>query len=88
MVVDARGLGYYQIFLQMQEAVPKHYDGLEPLMVFVDAYESQKVQLIREFALILFKCEIEMAEANGYYILKILIDCPLFGNFGGSTSHA
>jgi hypothetical protein len=72
MIIDARGLSFSETFKELRDIV--YYGGTsrDDVLVFVDAYDNEKLNLIKGFVEILLECITVVAKANGYYVIKIV----------------
>ena len=71
MTIDAGGLSYTDIFKQLRDAVSNYYATYEDVLIFVEAYEYEKCNLIKGFVEILLGCKTRVEESCGYYVLKV-----------------
>jgi len=71
MIIDARELSFDEAFKELKDVVSHGYAVLDEVLVFVDANDREKVNLITGFAEILLECRSRVVEANGYYVVRV-----------------
>jgi len=71
MIIDARELTFDETFKELKDVVSRGYARFDEVLIFVDANDGEKVNLITGFAEILLECKSRVVETNGYYVVRI-----------------
>ncbi len=79
MTLDIRGLPYVDAFKQVKDAVSRIHAYDEDVIVFVNANEHEKCNLIKGFVEILLECKTVIEKTGEYYILRIFRELQVAG---------
>ncbi|MBI5664440.1 MAG: hypothetical protein HZC49_05045 [Nitrospirae bacterium] len=71
MIIDARELSFDDAFKELKDVVSYGYASFDEVLIFVDTYDGEKINLITGFAEMLLECKTRVVEANGYYIVRV-----------------
>ncbi|MBI4699347.1 MAG: hypothetical protein HY758_10725 [Nitrospirae bacterium] len=71
MIIDARELSFDEAFKELKDAVSLGYAGFDEVLIFVDAHDGEKLNLITGFAEMLLECKTRVVETNGYYVVRV-----------------
>lgn len=72
MVIDARELSFSEAFKELRDVVYQGVASRDDVLVFLNAHDSEKLNLITGFVEILLECKTSVVEANGYYVVKVI----------------
>lgn len=72
MVIDARKFSFSEIFKELRDVVYQGLASRDDVLVFLNAHDCEKLNLITGFVEILLECKTLVVEANGYYVVKVI----------------
>ncbi len=71
MIIDARDLSFDEAFKELNDVVSHGYASRDEVLIFVEAHDCEKLNLITGFAEVLLECKTWVVEANGFYVVRV-----------------